>query len=797
MAKAEEQENNTRLDLVKLARQERIIATCRAILPSLILLAALAAFGAIVQNLDKFGPFVRALYQIFIVIIWLAAAVIGYIRLKFLQKPSARQFAISIERKIGIEELAPFSTSGDVQIIGNAAIWKLAKQRISGAKYSGKGLINLSAKDLVLLSVFAAFICLGAINPTSAIEALRPNIWVLMGAKEPQISAHIEAPPWLNLPNVDLAADAETIDAVRGSIVELRLSGPKSAPKVSFGTYKQAMWKDENNNWRIRIKILKSGNLKIHSFGTSAKYKIKIRPDVAPIINGEVKIEPSSNELILSFNVHDEFPLKSAHLALYGRSNNDDFGTTRLTDNLVIDPELINFDAPLRIKVDSSQSALVGIKVGAVLVLEDMYGQKTQSRTANIVLPQPYFNTQIAKALQEVRLLLLRENSPYRAIEQNYLFLNDPINGGLIKVMAPNPILSAPKSINRAHMILSAMTSSRDQLPIFDNARIGLSHALRRLEYSQNLSSAKEVAQILWSIIINIEENSHDSKTKIAQAINNLKAAMQNNADAGQIAMLQDELKGAITEHLESLRNQSGEAGDMEVADGEIIGEIDIDKSLNDAQESAQSGDTQGAGQKLDELEEMLSNLGPNSEGNGAKGVAIKGLADNPQAEDLANDQQELADETLSSGAQRSDEELRAEQEKLLSKLQEPNNPEAPEDPNLSEARAHMETAIEELKAGNRKNANKAQLAGVEALRRANQVPSNGENTDPLGRNIGDGPTRAEAPNGTKGDTVRLETEPLRARDILEKLRQRLSRPNSNEEEKNYIENAIGRELER
>ncbi len=711
-----------------------------------------------------------------------------------------------IESRNNIGEIAALSAKDEKIASGDIGLWVLAKHKRDAALNGLRPPKLIGPKDsLLLVAVFISLLAF-SLSPNTNINSIKPNFSLALDGAPLEISAIAVAPEYTKIPNLDLSGTSKRHEIPQRSIVEIKVNGAKSAPFVSYGSQKQRMQKIGINSWQASMRLDTSAKLKVHRFGVQKAWRIKIKKDQAPRIDKNFSIASQNyDSLNVNLSAFDDYGIKAARLVLQGINKSQE-------TIVEIDANQISLGENSSLSIRTSHSALVGQKVIAYVEIEDEIGQKAISRKQKLDLPKPIFNTLLANALQEIRLLILLELKDYKKAPADFMWIYDNETNAKIKLIATDNLKNAPKNIVRAYEILNAIYSVRANLGLNIAQSMSLTYAIKSLEYAKSRNEAFKVADTLWNIIETFEHNNLDSRTKIAQKIAQLKSAMKSGASEEEIQMLRSELMGAISEHLQNLAEQSGESGDMELAEGEMAGNIDINQVLNDAQNDASSGNTDEADAKLDELNQLLSNLQPGGN-SGGQSISIDGMGQSGQINPLAEEQQKLLDETKIAnpndlGA------LIERQENLLSQIGENQDPETPSDPNQNEARAAMSAALEALKNGDLDTAQSAQEAAISALKKGTQgqnIPNNANdnyNRDPLGRKLPN-PNSNSNPkansnhkqknnsigaNGTNdGSETKLPTNssPLKANDILNRIREKLSNPDQSEEEKNYLENAI------
>lgn len=723
-----------------------------------------------------------------------------------------------IEIQNRLTAIAPLSSKDAKLAGGNKELWQMAKLQKAAAIQKLQAPKIFALNDFILGAIFV--LCFGVflLKPMENYKSIWPNYSILFDGAQIEINAIAIQPEYTSKPSLDISATNGNIELIEGSLIDLRINGPKSAPRISYGNFNIKMRKDGANTWRAKIISNKSAKLKLHRFGVQKSWRIKIIEDEKPKIESDFAIETQGHDsLNIKILAKDDYGIKRANLHLLGANK-------AIQTIIELDINAINLGTASSMNVKTGHSALVGQNISAYVEIEDELGQKAKSKIEKFQLPIPIFNSVFAKALQEIRLLILLETKDYKRRKPEYMWIDDNISGGKIKVIATDNIKNAPPNTIRAYELLSAIYSVRENLGLSLSQNMGITHAIKSLEYSNNQTDARKVAATLWSIIETFEHNNLDSRSKVASAIANLKNALNNGASTEEIDVLKSELKTAINEHLEALASQSGESGDMELAESEISENLDINRILDEVQNDANNGNSNDASAKLDELNQMLSQMQPGSGGQG-QSISIDGLNPSGPNNPLAAQQQSIMEDTKNydqNNSTQSDlENLIQKQENLLSQMGDNTNSETPNDQNLNDARAAMGAALEALKNNDIQTAQAAQQSAIDSLNKRAPMPNKSNNAndnlgnqDPLGRSIKlpnegqakngnnakTGNSNSQSPNGktsasgnNDGRATKLPNgaTPMKAQDILNRLRERLSRPEQSDEERNYLENAI------
>lgn len=771
---------------------------CRAIASSLLLLLSLAAFLPILHNplLNQIGLGRQSFgFVNFIIIagVWIIALYLLVRNLKQIKFPSRNLSVFRLDEILARHKQPAISFIDDEKAAGDKQIWALLQQQISEANLANlKAFPKLEFQDKIIsLFIFLAFaLCL--IDPKASFDSLKPDISPMFGDYEIEASAWASPPSYIGGANIDISQENGKINLEAGSIVEVHSFGSKGAPILHYGNYQVEMITISRRHYFARVKLLKSDNLRIDRFGTKRLWHINIMKDKPPVFSDKLKIDLVGNDrLALSFTAHDDHAIKKAALVLEGRVQTKD-GYANLNSIHPFDAKDIKSDGVSNFIVETGYSPLIGNKVRAYVILEDSFAQRSHSGQVKLTLPNLNLSNPISQAAQEIRLAILRETKPYKRFSPSKYVVLDEKNGESINIETSNPIFSAPRGVKYAFDALSAILIAPEDAGIDGKSRLGLINAKSTLTYSRTLADAQRAADILWEVVdYNNQTAPSDTKTQVTQAIENLKNALKNGASEEQIDQLRQELNQAIEQHINSIAEQSGESGDMEVEGHDAMGQISIDGAIDDAKSLAQSGDIDGATQRLDELENQLNNLSKIEHGDAGDGLAIGGQSP-PQTsnsiDDLLQEQRDIADETQKSGTS---SDLAQRQEQLRQRLSTTNDG---QNSDYSSANDAMQRATNALKNNDKNGAQNAQNEALNALRNiANSMnQENNDNQDPLGRETQNEDNENNGISIGGGQTkIPQQIEQRRARTIFERLQNELQKNQQDNEQRKYLEELI------
>lgn len=282
---------------------------------------------------------------------------------------------------------------------------------------------------------------------------------------------------------------------------------------------------------------------------------------------------------------------------------------------------------------DFSAHPWAGLPVRVRLIAEDTAGQKTETDTIEVVLPERIFNHPVARKLVEARKAL-----------------NDPTAEVIKKVAEDIEQLS----FYPAHFF--------DDAVAFLSIRIAYS----RLNYAVD-DYVPSTQRLLWETALRIEDGEFAlAEADLMRMQDDAMQALRDGKTGEELDRVMSELQDAMDRYMQALVERLQEMGmdKLPPMDGsEQMETQDIQQMLNQIKELAETGNRQTAEQKLAEMQQMLEQLRQNlkqQQSNPAMAQAKK-MMDGMRS--LKQDQQELLDRTFKESLQNGRAQLRRQQQ--------------------------------------------------------------------------------------------------------------------------------------
>ncbi|MEN9856446.1 MAG: hypothetical protein RLZZ157_1572 [Pseudomonadota bacterium] len=719
-----------------------------------------------------------------------------------------------MEVQAGYGELAPLTGGDDRLVGGDGALWAWHQSSLAAASTALAKPVwpQLTRGDRIkgLCLLIAFGLCIA--QPQAALRALNFDLSPLMGDSQLVMDVWAQPPSYTGLPAVRLNRETRHYSLPQGTIIMARMDGARGAPTLRVGHRSTAMTRARGGAWSAQLPLMSDANVRLNRFGTRAQWQVSLITDKAPRFDGPASIKTDSRgRLDIAFSAQDDYGVTAAFVRLtpiktpIGLVGHDRF---EIPLDLTDGAEATDGEGARQFFVDVAQHALAGLDVSAQIVVRDALGQEALAPPVTLPLPSPAFTNSLATALQEQRLLILREARPYQVPRPALPSLFDPDQNMPIKLDLTEALAGAPVGMVRAHALLRATLSAMRETGLSDLGVLSLHYALERLSIARAVADAHAVAPLLWELALQAEASDKTpAQQQIAQARQALEQALRGGADADQIERLNEDLRAAIGERLNELSQQGAESGDGQGegagAGGNAISQDDIDEKLNALEQSGTSGARQDALDQLDQLSELMDNLQSGSSGGGTSDNA--GESANSAAsslDDLMQEQRKLSDDTQARQDNPQDQsstasDLAARQNALAAqmarrgKASDPiptEGPEAQMEASKAQAAQSMREAAQALQQGDLSSARAAQRQAEQALQELaqaqNAIAGGNDNQDPLGR-----PSQGI----DDGDQTKVPTRDTRqrARAIRDELRRRQSDPNRPPDERNYLDRLL------
>ena len=760
------------------------------------LLAAWGALGVVTRHLPS------ALSAVLAAIVLIGAAWLFWRAFKSFDPIDTRIAAARLEVAAGLGEMAPLTSVDDKPISGNNALWAWHQTQLARVtdKLTKPVLTPVAPTDWAKLIGLIFAIALCAWQPVWAARALNFDLSPILGDRDLVIDLWAKPPDYTGLPLVRLRRDNPYVSLPSGTKLVGRMDGAHGAPVLRVGSKTVKMSRERGQAWQGELPIAHSNRVSLDRLGTRAKWYITVIEDRAPTLISEeaIKID-SRGRLDVAFRAADDYGVTEAVLRVTALKPAIGFAGNNSFESAIDLGEDVEEDGARRVFIDVSEHVMTGEAVSIEIVVRDAIGQETASKPTRLVLPQVNWKTPLGGALQEQRLLILREARPYRASPPARATLYDPQSGLPIKLDLSEPLNNAPSGIVRAEALLGATLAALRETGLSETGILGLQFARERLVLARSTDDAHGVAGLLWQMAMQAEAaNQTPAQQKIAAARQALEQALKDGASEQEIAALNQDLREAIGERLNELAQQSESAGGQgsQGGSGNAVSGGDIDQMLQELERSGASGARQEALEQLDKLSELMENLESGGQGDGQSQQGDQ--SGSSPIDDAMRAQRDLTDETTGRADQNQSApapDLAQKQDDLADRLspkeadegEQTQGPQTQARAGRAQAAQSMREAADALRRGDMASAGQAQNRAEQALQQAAQAEtanSGSGDQDPLGR------TQPRRDDG-KATKVPDQVERRRARDVREELRRRQGEAGRENEERDYLDRLL------
>lgn len=476
--------------------------------------------------------------------------------------------------------------------------------------------------------------------PERLLRALTPNLSSLAATGPVSLTVSLTPPTYTNLAPIFLDNDpmgADAADAVGelklpvGTSVLALFQGDGAAPELMLGDAATPFTAVEPETYQATTEIRGGDRLAVVSQGRElAAWPLTVIPDNPPTIG--FTAPPAAAE---------RRTLRIAYAA------DDDYGVTSVTatirraDGQTGPGDIAQIELPLTPPGNDPRRAQevsyhdltphpwAGLPVTIRLTAEDAIGQKADSDTLEIVLPERTFRHPVARAVIEQRKRLIMNPDDRRSVAR-----------------ALYAIGSQPPTYN-------------DDLVVV----LGLQVAQRRLTTTDDVGDAVDsVQKLLWDLALRIEEGELSvAERELRRLQQELQQALADGASDEEIERLMNELQEAMDQFMTALAEkmrrdmeQQGARPHQRQFDPNMmeVHREDLQKLLDRARELAKGGAREAARDLLAQLQEMLENLQAMPYGQQTDPAMAEALQMLDDMDSLARRQQELLDQSFRNSQQ-------------------------------------------------------------------------------------------------------------------------------------------------
>ena len=368
--------------------------------------------------------------------------------------------------------------------------------------------------------LFGAAIYMAGFSFERLRSAISPSWQSPIRASQVSYEAWIDPPAYTGRPPIYFKDDAAEIAVPAGSEFVARISGSKTAPRPKL-----------QQGWRSRF--LTPKRLGVKSFeisqridntatvefrvGLSRKtFALNVTDDLPPEV--EITEEPAADKrdrLTLAYGLKDDFGVETLQLEmsliLEGASEDTAFEDASIFADIPLPSSGQTSVESAKAAIDLSKTRYAGRKVIGRLVATDGANQTGVSEPVWFTVPDKIFVEPLAKAVAEQRTLVMAGlDQTYEADTQekdkdgqdeawnsykprwNTYDLNLPFD-------------RAPEPIQRATVLIEAITDEPAGLFKDPAVFMGLRHARSQMRYAESITELESLPEDLWRIALRAE----------------------------------------------------------------------------------------------------------------------------------------------------------------------------------------------------------------------------------------------------------------------------------------------------
>tara|TARA_R110000787_G_scaffold127601_1_gene239022 strand:+ start:787 stop:3495 length:2709 start_codon:yes stop_codon:yes gene_type:complete len=488
--------------------------------------------------------------------------------------------------------------------------------------------------------------------PGRVYRAFAPDYGALMGADDMVVEAWITPPEHTGRAPIFLKPGLNDVRIPKGSEVTLRTQAPSAPTLVMKGhkTYKQAFAATPDGAYEAKAKVMEDTRLSVRWWGERAAWRLLASPDDPPTVKFVATPTMGKQDRVeFTWSASDDYGVTGLELAISLREPNP--AASDAEDRVPVPlPGVTPTEGSDTAQLDLTRHRWAGLPVNVRLIATDGAGQEGTSQSVPFDLPEKLFLEPIARVAQEVRVTVLREPRPYAELPKN----EDALHQGALNTEAANRLAAAPPDVQKAVLMLDAITYKGEQYMPDLAAYFAFRTARGVLAAASTKEEADAIDPLLWALALKSEYGSSaDALRRLEAARKALEQALRDGASEDEIKRRMEAFKDAANNYLaakmaEAMANGMDDAPSNEdgqqSAGGPSLGGQDFEDMLKALQDLTETGASDQARQLLSDITNMLQNLEFQKGGSGGKGMpGMPGeKADND--EDLPPEEQELTD---------------------------------------------------------------------------------------------------------------------------------------------------------
>ncbi len=386
--------------------------------------------------------------------------------------------------------------------------------------------------------------------------------------------------------------------------------------------------KGKENTAEFKEKLTTAAEVDLLDNGvTVAHWSVDIVEDTPPVITlTEAPSEAQRGSLRFKYSVQDDYGVLSAQ-AVIARDEDEDADedearpahVQRLGQAPSIPltlPRANTKQGDGQTYRDLASHYWAGLPATVTLEARDQAEQTGRSEPHKLVLPERKFEKPLAKALIEQR----------------------------------KKLVDRPDLRTKVARALDALTIAPEIFIRNTQVYLGIRTAFRRLTNSEDTAAMESTADLLWQVAVHVEDGDlSDAERRLRTAQEELMKALERDASEEEIKRLMDELRTALNEFLENMRQQAQNNPNFmpenPLSPNRVITSQDLERMLKKIEDLAKTGSKDAARQMLSELRDLLENAQPGNQASNSQSQEMMQMLDG--LSELISKQQQLLDETF------------------------------------------------------------------------------------------------------------------------------------------------------
>ncbi len=538
------------------------------------------------------------------------------------------------------------------------ALWRAHETRLTdeARRLSVPGFWkNWRESDPVFLRFVLPLALLGAVlvggtqSGSRIMSALSPDYGSLMGAEHVRIEAWITPPDYTGRAPVLFKPDQQDARVPAGSVMTLRVEAP-SRPKLRSETEtRRTTTRFEatpDGAYEISTEILGDTELSVRWWGERRAFTLYASPDDPPAVQYvELPKLGENDQTEFEWEASDDYGISQLEFAIRPERSDRDYDRVNVDIGALAAREASDESA-----LDMTRHRYAGLRVEARLIVTDGAGQEGLSEPHVFILPEKLLLQPLAKAIQDVRVTILREDDPYQEAD----VAEDALVPGELFLSSTQRLQQAPAGLVRAALMVDALTYEAPRY--FDDILIysGLRSTQRTLEVASSLEEAQATETLLWGLVLRAEYGTAaDALAALQAARNALEEALRDGASEEEIARLMEAFKQAAQNYLAARMAEAFAQGldapppsaDSGQQGGSSLGGQDFADMLEALQDLTETGAADQARQLLADITNMLENLEfQQGSGSGDGSPGMPGQQGENEEDDTPQEERELSE---------------------------------------------------------------------------------------------------------------------------------------------------------